>query len=273
MERQQPAAFDPESSPSSYAKRFSGIARLYGVAGAANIRKAHVCVIGVGGVGSWAVEALSRSGIGAITMVDLDDICVSNINRQVHALDGEIGKQKLSVMAARIYAIHPECRVHSEYAFFTESTAESILATRYDFVLDAIDNRMHKCLLIARCKQKNIPIITVGGAGGRRDPTQITIVDLSKTRDDPLLQQVRKHLRAEYGFTRNKRRKFGVPCVYSQEVPVYPHSDGSVCTSKEKNGEGNLRLDCDSGYGSATFVTGAFGFAASAYIVQKIAER
>lgn len=259
------------SNPASYVQRFGGIARLYGNAGAAKIRASHVCVVGIGGVGSWAVEALARSGVGRITMVDLDDICLSNINRQLHALENEIGKPKLSVMEARIGGINSACQVHTRHAFFTASTAESILSEKFDFVLDAIDNRQHKCLLIAGCKQRSIPIMTMGGAGGRRDPTQITVVDLSKTRDDPLLQQVRKRLRAEYGFTRNPRRKFGVPCVYSKEVPVYPHRDGSVCVTKEE-GEGNLRLDCESGYGSATFVTGAFGFAASAYIVGKIAQ-
>lgn len=259
----------PES-PSGYASRFSGIARLYGVDGLKRLRKAHVCVIGIGGVGSWAVEALARSGVGKLTMVDLDDVCVSNVNRQIHALDGNIGKQKIEVMEARVKAINPECTVQCIHAFFTESTADRILAEKYDFVLDAFDNRRNKCLLIARCKKLKIPVMTMGGAGGRCDPTQVKIADLSKTRDDPLLQQVRKLLRQEYGFTRNKRRKFGVPCVYSQEPPVFPQSDGTVCQTKEDND--NLRLDCESGYGSATFLTGTFAFAASAYIVGKIAN-
>ena len=257
---------------SGYAQRFNGIARLYGVEGMAKIRVAHVCVVGIGGVGSWAVEALARSGIGAITMVDMDEVCISNVNRQLPAMDGEIGKAKIEVMGARVKAIHPECRIDLQHRFFSESSAAQILSQPYDFVLDAIDSRRHKCLLIALCKRKGLPIITVGGAGGRRDPSKIEIVDLSKTRDDPLLQQVRKRLRTEYGFTRNHRRKFGVPCVYSKEMPVYPQTDGSVCATRAPGEEGGLRLDCDQGYGSATFVTGAFGFAASAHIVQKIAE-
>ena len=252
--------------------RFEGLVRLYGVAGVERLRAARVGVIGIGGVGSWAVEALARSGVGAIDMVDLDSVCLSNVNRQLHALTTTVGQPKIEVMAERVRAIHPDCSIQTHSVFFTEATAVELLSLPFDFVLDAIDNRRHKCLLIALCKQQQTPLITVGGAGGRRDPTCIKLADLNRTRDDPLLQQVRKKLRAEYGFTRNKKRKFGIPCVYSQELPVYPQPDGSVCGTKAASSEGSLRLDCEQGYGSASFVTGAFGFAASAYIVEQIAK-
>ena len=159
--------------------RFGGVGRLYGTEGLDRIRRAHVCVVGLGGVGSWAVEALARSGIGALTLVDLDDVCISNVNRQLHALDGELGRPKVEVMARRVRAINPGCVVHPMQAFFLKSNAGEILQTRFDYVLDAFDSPSRKCVLIALCRERGIPVITSGAAAGRRDPTKVEVIDLS----------------------------------------------------------------------------------------------
>jgi tRNA A37 threonylcarbamoyladenosine dehydratase len=240
--------------------RFGGIQRLYSANGLERLRRAKVCVVGVGGVGSWAVEALARSAVGHITMVDLDDICVSNINRQLHALEGVVGRSKATIMAERVHAINPACDVRAVHEFFNERTADEILETRFDWVLDAIDQLANKCLLIARCRQKEIPIVASGGAGGRKNPLAIQIADLSQISGDALLQQTRKRLREEHGFSRNPKESLKVPCVFSREPPVYPPG----CQSGQ-------RISCDSGYGAASFVTGAFGLAAASVIVSNIA--
>jgi tRNA A37 threonylcarbamoyladenosine dehydratase len=253
-----------------YETRFSGIARLHGAAGLARLRRAHVAIIGVGGVGSWTVEALARSGVGQLTLVDLDDVCLSNVNRQLPALDGEIGRPKVEVLARRIRVINPECVVHVRADFFTAATAESILAAGFDHVVDAIDDLANKCLLIARCRERNIPVVTTGGAGGRRDPTAVRVTDLGRSTHDRLLLQVRKRLRKEFGFPAEPDRSFNVACVYSGEPPVYPRPDGTVCAAREEDSA--LRLDCESGYGTAAFVTGAFGFAAAAAVVRQLTD-
>lgn len=252
-----------------YATRFSGIARLYGIAGLARLRAAHVCVIGIGGVGSWTVEALARSGVGQLTLVDLDDVCVSNVNRQLHALSETVGQSKIEVIAERVKAINPECEVHCEHAFFTENSAPRLLEQPFDYVVDAIDSSKNKCLLIATCRKRKIPVITIGGAGGLLDPSQVAINDLSKSYNDPLLFQVRKELRQKYNFPRERRWKFKVACVYSPEAAVFPEPEGDACdTSKAKTG---LRLDCENGLGSATFLTGTFGFTAASHVVKELA--
>ena len=229
--------------------------------------KAHVCVVGIGGVGSCAAESLARSGIGAITLVDLDDVCVGNVNRQLHAFDGELGKPKVEVMGRRIQAINPECMVRPLHAFFLKSNADEILNTPYDFVLDAIDSPARKCLLIASCRDRKIPVITTGASAGRRDPTAIQVMDLASSSHDRLLQEVRKKLRVRHGFPRGSVA-FGVECVLSREEIIYPQSTLSACQTNE---EKDLRLDCDTGLGTASFVTGAFGLIAASRIVQTIA--
>jgi tRNA A37 threonylcarbamoyladenosine dehydratase len=250
--------------------RFAGIRRLYGAEGVTRLRHAHVCIIGIGGVGSWAVEALARTGVGALTLVDLDDVCISNVNRQLHAVTGEFGKPKVAVMAARVKLINPDCAIQTEQKFFTAGTAEEILATKFDCVLDAIDSTPMKALLIAKCRKKQISIVTTGGAGGRRDPTAIRVNDLARATHDGLLANVRKLLRTEHHFPRDAKHEFGVRCVYSTEPQVFPASDGGVCDAPEPGTR--LRLDCRSGYGTATFVTGAFGFAAAAEVVTTITD-
>jgi tRNA A37 threonylcarbamoyladenosine dehydratase len=253
----------------NYEARFGGVRRLFGASGQERLQQAHVCVVGIGGVGSWAVEALARTGVGAITLVDLDDVCISNVNRQLHAVTGEFGKPKVAVMTQRVLAINPDCRLHALHSLFTKTTADEILATQYDAVLDAIDSPSLKALLVARCCERGVPVVTTGGAGGRRDPTALRVDDLARTTHDALLQATRKILRAEFGFPRGEK-KFGVSCVYSPEAQVFPAKDGSVCEKPEPGS--NLRLDCRSGYGTACFVTGTFGFAAAARVVKLIVE-
>ena len=260
--------------------RFDGIARLYGVDALNQFQSAHVCVVGIGGVGSWIVEALARSGIGHITMIDLDEICVSNINRQLHAMDGEIGKQKTAAMANRIQAINPECKVTCLEQFFSARNADTILDTGFDYVIDAIDRVKEKCLLLAGCHQRNIPVITCGGAGGLRDPSQIQVQDLSKSYNDALLNQVRKNLRSNHGFPpgadpkrKIKARKFGIECVFSPENAVFPHCDGSVSEKRPTNMTGaDARLNCASGYGSITHMTATFGFFAVSRCLKHLAS-
>ncbi len=251
------------------AQRFGGMARLYGHAGLERLLRAHVCVVGVGGVGSWTVEALARSGVGSITMIDLDEVCITNINRQLPALEGTVGRPKVEVLAERIAAIHPGCVVRAEQEFFTEATAARFLAEPYTWVIDAIDVPKNKCLLIASCRERGVPVLTVGGAGGRRDATAVRVEDLAHSGHDALLRVVRRELRQDYGFPKEQATAFGVPCVYSQEAPFFPWADGSVCDRKEEGSP--LMIDCASGFGAATFVTGAFGFAAAGEVVRRIA--
>lgn len=248
--------------------RFGGVQRLFGEKGWLRLQRAHVCVIGLGGVGSWSVEALARSGIGSLTLVDLDDICLSNVNRQVHAIEGEIGRPKTEAMARRVRTIHPDCAVHPVHAFFSSATSEKILTTRFDFVLDAIDRPAPKSLLVAQCVQRGIPLLVVGGAGGRPSGLSLKVTDLAFSTHDPLLRQVRARLRQDHGFPRDDN-PFGVECVFAADAHVRPWQVDAGCGAPEPGQP--LRLDCAMGYGSACHVTGAFGFAAAGRILQRIA--
>ncbi|HMP83579.1 MAG TPA: tRNA threonylcarbamoyladenosine dehydratase [Verrucomicrobiota bacterium] len=249
--------------------RFGGIQRLFGNDGIQRLHAAHVCVVGIGGVGSWAVEALARSGIGTLTLVDLDEVCISNVNRQIHALDGTVGRPKVDVMAERIRAIHSACRVIVQPQFFSETTAETLLSPRFDYVLDAIDGVTNKTLLLARCRQRRIPVVACGGAGGRRAAAAVRVADLSKVTHDRLLAEVRKRLRKHHDFPVDGK-SMGVDCVFSPEPPVFAGEDGTICETRPDAEEGT-RLNCNGGLGSATFVTGTFGFVAAGLIVNRIA--
>jgi tRNA A37 threonylcarbamoyladenosine dehydratase len=231
------------------------------------LRAARVCVVGIGGVGAWAVEALARSGVGALTLVDLDEVCASNINRQLHALTETVGRAKVDVMAERIRAINPDCQVAAEQKFFNEETAAELLAPRYDFVLDAIDSVTHKVLLLAGCRQKQQPVVACGAAGGRRDGTLVRTADLARVSHDRLLGEVRKKLRNDCQFPADGS-PLGVACVFSTEAPVFAQPDGSVCGNR--TAADGTRLNCNGGLGSAAFVTGAFGFAAAGIVVRGI---
>ncbi len=254
---------------SSHNPRFSGIARLYGDDGFARIQSAHICVVGIGGVGSWAVEALARTGVGTLTLIDLDDVCVSNVNRQIHALDGWIGKPKVAVMEERIRAIHPTCDIRCVHRYVSIKNIQELITTDMHYVFDAIDAVPEKCALIAHCKELSIPCITAGGAGGRRSSSAVIIKDLSRSFNDPLLLRVRKILRRDHGFTRSKKKKFKIDCVFSPETIHYPEAEN--CDANERKQGSEMGLNCDSGFGTASFVTGAFGFAAAAHIIQQIA--
>lgn len=244
--------------------RFGGIARLYGVAALERLTRAHVCVIGIGGVGSWTAEALARTAVGRITLVDMDDVCVTNTNRQLHALADSVGRPKVEVMAERILAVNPACQVDPVMDFFTPTTADALLDRGFDFVVDAIDQWQNKCLMIRGCRERGLPLVVLGGAGGRRDPGKVKVADLTETSGDRLLKRVRKMLRQKHDFSRKGR--WQIPAVYSDEPPVFPTPEGGVCEVRD-DATSNLRLDCASGMGTASFVTGAFGFAASSVVV------
>lgn len=250
--------------------RFGGVARLYGEDALEWFSNAHVAIIGIGGVGSWAVESLARSGIGNITKIDLDDICVTNTNRQIHALNGNFGRQKTEVMAERVAAINPDCNVTKIDCFYSSRNADELLSVPYDCVIDCIDQVKEKTHLIASCKKRGIPIITCGGTGGKYDPTKIKIGDIIEVTNDRLLSKIRYALRAQYGFpagTDNRKgmKEFGVDAIYSVDDPVYPQCDGSVSPIQNKDGaKSGLRLNCASGFGSVTHMTATMGlFAAS----------
>ena len=251
----------------AWRQRFGGTARLYGEKALQCFADAHVCVVGIGGVGSWAAEALARTGIGAITLIDMDDVCVTNTNRQIHALSGNVGLAKAEVMAERIRLINPECRVTVVDDFVTPENVAEYLGVGFSYVIDAIDSVRPKAALIAWCRRNKVPLVTTGGAGGQIDPTQIQIADLSRTVQDPLLAKVRSLLRKEYAFTRAPKKKFGIPAVYSTEPLRYPEV-GASCDTPASSSSG---LNC-AGYGSSVCITATFGFFAASEALRHIAQ-
>ena len=257
---------------SDNSQRFGGIARLYGEKALQCFQQSHICVIGIGGVGSWAAEALARSGIGQLALIDMDDVCDINTNRQIHALQGNVGKLKREVMAERIRLINPDCQIHIIDDFITEENLQEYVNNRFDFVVDAIDSLRAKVALLAYCKRQKIPLITTGGAGGQMDPTKIAITDLAKTTQDPLAAKVRADLRRKFGFSRDPKKKFGIPCVYSTEQLTYPDGAGGTCSAKASS-DGNMKMDCASGFGATTVVTATFGFVAVSYVLKKLATK
>lgn len=246
---------------------FAGIERLYGTEAYALIKNMHVCVVGIGGVGSWVVEALARSAVGEITLIDFDTIETSNINRQIHALSNTIDEKKCSSMQERVKKINSSCKVNVIDDFITLENMSDYLSRDYDYVVDAIDSIKFKAGLIYYCKRNKIPVITTGGAGGLTDPSMIQVADLSKTFNDALAAKVRSTLRDQYNFTKNTKRSFRVDCVFSSQQQLYPKEDGTV--SHEKPGIHGVSLDCRFGYGAASFVTGTFGFIAVAHLIKK----
>lgn len=274
--------FDP-------ARRFAGMARLYGPAGLARFAQAHVLVVGVGGVGSWVAEALARSGIGRITLIDLDHVSESNTNRQIHALDGNYGKAKVSAMAERIAAINPACQVRLIDDFVTPDNVAELLIGSYDFVIDCIDQVKAKVALLVYCRQHGFAVVTSGSAGGKIDASQIRLDDLSKTIQDPLLAKVRQRLRKEFGYARDGK-KMGVMAVYSGEPVKYPQvcvvdeGDDKASPSADQTSEQlsatteSAQADIDTsaglncaGFGSAMHVTATFGLFAVSYCLQSLA--
>ena len=242
----------------NHSRRFGGIERLYGPDSLARLAAAQACVIGIGGVGSWAAEALARSGLGHLTLIDLDHIAESNINRQAHALEATLGQAKVQAMQARIGQINPDCTVDCIEEFITPENVPALLPA-CAVVIDCIDQVKAKAALIAHCQQHQRAVITTGGAGGRADPTRIRVDDLSRTTQDALAAKLRACLRKEHGFTRDPQKKFGVPCVFSDEPIRRPQ--GRACELDEAGLHG---LNC-AGYGSSVAVTAGFGFAAAAH--------
>jgi tRNA A37 threonylcarbamoyladenosine dehydratase len=252
-----------ETLPTDYLDRFSGIARLYGAAALPRLRKSHVAIIGIGGVGSWTAEALARSGVGIITLIDLDEICVTNINRQLPALDGQIGRHKVSAMAERLRLINPEIIVHEEISFFTDATVDRLLSSRYDCIIDGIDDARLKAFLIASCRDRSLPLVVAGGAGGKQNPAAVSSADLAFATNDRLLRLVRKELRKHFDYPPEESRiPFQVRAVFSEENARFPWADGTVRADPEPGSA--RRINCETGFGSATPVTGTFGFTAAA---------
>ena len=251
-------------------QRFAGIDRLYGVGTAARLARMHVCVVGIGGVGSWAAEALARTGVGELTLIDADDVCVSNVNRQSHALEGEFGRPKVEVIAARMHAINPSIRLNAVAEFVTTTNLVDLLDRGYDAVIDACDALRIKIEMIAFCKRRKVPIVVSGSAGGRTDPTLITSRDLARTDHDALLALVRRRLRDEHGWTRSPKRYFGVQAVFSRENVQYPQADGSVCGTRPVTSDGGLKLDCGGGLGAAMHVTATVGMVAAARTIERL---
>lgn len=255
-----------------YTRRFGGIARLYGEVALGNFAEAHVCVVGVGGVGSWVVEALARSGVGRLTLIDLDNVAESNVNRQIHALEGAFGRPKVHAMAERVRGINPACKITTQEEFVEPENLDRLVGNRYDYLVDCIDAFKTKAALIAHCRRNRLRMITVGGAGGQTEPLKIRLTDLHKTQHDPLLAKTRKLLRKEYGFPKNPKRRFDVPCVYSDEQPVYPDGRGEVCSMKPEGGGVGSGLHCG-GFGSSMTVTATFAMVATAHVLKKLARR
>lgn len=252
----------------SVAERFGGTQRLFGIEPTSWLTQAKFVVVGIGGVGSWAAEALARTAVGHIVLIDLDDICVSNTNRQIHALSGSVGKMKVDAMAERIRLINPECQVDAIQSFITPENISELIDKDVNGVIDAIDSLKPKAALIAHCRRQKINLVMTGGAGGQTDPTRIQIDDLSRTIQDPLAAKTRNYLRRNYGFPKADKGKFGVDCVYSTEALVYPQANGTVCAAKP--GAGNsTRLDCATGFGASMMVTASFGMTAAARVIDK----
>ncbi len=260
-------------------RRFDRIGRLVGDRGMERLLSSKVMVIGLGGVGSFAAEALIRSGVGQIFLVDFDLVCITNSNRQLQAMKGTIGKPKADILAERLQLINPQARVESVKFFYNERTSEQLLDRNPDFVVDAIDNITAKCHLLGACRDRGLPVVCSTGASGRMDPTAIRINDLSRTTVDPLARDTRRILRQQYEFPRSKNKSFGIPAVYSTEKPrepmelTYDKGEGfrGVCS-----GGTNEFHSCDQRaviYGTAGFVTGTFGMTCASVAVQHLVNR
>jgi tRNA A37 threonylcarbamoyladenosine dehydratase len=259
------AGFDDDVD---FGRRFGGIARLYGERALERFRKAHVCVIGVGGVGSWIVEALARSAVGRLTLIDLDNVAESNINRQIQALSSTIGMPKIEALKQRIALINPYCEVELVEDFIDpENIPQMVGSGNFDYVVDAIDSVKAKAALIAWCSRHAIPLITIGGAGGQLDPTKIEVRDLARTEQEPLLKKVRKILRAHYGFAKGEKNKYHIDAVFSME-PLRTPEAGDAC---EIDANGITGLNC-AGFGSSMVVTATFGMIAAGHLLRRMAE-
>ena len=252
-------------------RRFGGIARLYGKQAFEVFQHSHVCIIGIGGVGSWAAEALARSAIGRLTLIDMDHVAESNVNRQLQALTSNLGKNKIQVMSDRISDINPTCNVQLVDDFITADNLDNHLHSAMDFVIDCIDDFRTKAALIDFCKTRQIDLVTTGGAGGKRDPGKIRLTDLARSEQDPLLAKTRSLLRQKFNFPRNLRKKFRVPCVWSDEQQVFLWDTGELCQQRPGK-PGNQSLNCG-GLGSCMPVTATFAHLAVSHVLDELAAR
>lgn len=246
-------------------RRFSGVRRLYGEAGLATLQQAHVLVIGIGGVGSWAVEALARNAVGQLTLVDLDNIAESNMNRQIHALENNLGKAKVTAMRERIADINPACVVREIEDFVTADNLVQMLSAGPDVVVDCMDDTRAKIALAAYCRAQSLPLVMVGSAGGKLDATRLRLADLAHVQGDRMLAKVRNQLRRDHGFPKasdhKKSAKFGISAVYSDEPVERPAAACDTATA------GLTGLNC-AGYGSSICVTASAGFIAAQQALQ-----
>ncbi len=240
-----------------YERRFAGAAKIYGEDSFNAYAHSHVMVIGIGGVGSWAVEALARTGVGELTLVDMDVVAASNINRQLPAMSSTLGHEKIEVMASRCRDINPRIKINLIDDYLTPENVQEILAGGPDIILDCIDDVKAKLALMLHCRFNKIPLIVSGGAGGKLDPLKIRVADLSKTEQDPMLAKLRTQLRGK-GICKKSKEKFGITCVYSIDNPF---SSVEVCSS--------AGLRCG-GYGSAVVVTSSFAMTAAAEVLKKL---
>nr|WP_199064918.1 tRNA threonylcarbamoyladenosine dehydratase [Chromobacterium sp. ASV5] len=254
------------SATADLSRRFGGIARLYGDDALQRFQAAHVCVVGVGGVGSWVVEALARSAIGKLTLIDLDNVAESNTNRQLPALDPLYGMAKVTALAERARAINPACEIVEIEDFVTEENLEAMLGQGYDYIVDCIDSLKVKTAMAAWCARKRQRFIVSGGAGGQMDPSRIKLADLSEVTQDPLLSKLRYNLRRHHGFARDGK-KMGVPCVYSTEQLVYPQTQ--ACEAGEARGPQGLSC---AGFGAGMVVTASFGLFAASRVLTDLAK-
>jgi len=255
-----------------YNASFEGLGRLFGQNALQYLNNAHFCIIGIGGVGSWCAEAAARTGIGQITLIDHDNIELSNINRQIHTTVDQCGQSKVEAMKARILHINPDCQCYAIDDLVTHANLDKFNLKQYDYVIDAIDHVTYKTSLIHFCRRYKVPLVVTGGAGGLTDPSKIEFSDLTKTSNDPLLAKVRANLRQQYHYSRNPRRSYGIDCVYSTQQSLYPTDNGSVSYEKPKMDSAKT-LDCATGLGSFVAVTGSFGFAAIARAIEKYLKK
>lgn len=249
-----------DSTTADLGRRFGGIDRLYGNQTLKRFAKAHVCVVGVGGVGSWAVEALARSGIGRLSLIDADHVAESNINRQLQALGSTLGQAKVEALRTRILDINPHCQVICHEEMLDGENLEHLIAPDTDWLIDCIDNYRVKAALIVHCKRRKLPLICLGGAGGKTDPAQIRVSDLCRTEQDPLLAKTRRLLRQDHGFSSNPKRRFGVTAVFSTQ----PQIQNTECQQDSS-------LNC-AGFGSSMALTASFGLMAAAQVLKKLSE-
>jgi len=250
---------------------FDGFFRMLDQDGAKRLANARVAVIGVGGVGSWTVEALARCGIGRITLVDPDTVCTSNINRQLPALRETVGREKIQVLAERVQQINPCAAVDLHPVFLTKTNAPDILVSSLDYVVDAVDRMSVKALILDTCRKINIPVVTVGGSGGRLDPTQVEVRDLGRSGGDGLLRLVRRKLRRDHGWEGGEGNCYGIKAVFSRE-PMRVHRLTSHCGpgGTQEVSHSTVRMDCEGSLGSAVFVTAVFGMMAAGVVIREL---